>query len=139
MDRLFSPSSHSCSGENMTKQSIKQTLSVCVCANTAIFLLLAYFHALPTDPKSAVFIDFWGRFTVYSLWFIGSVAYLRYLPTLAKRCVLFIVCLNIPAFLLLAYFDKVSMTPDTIVLTDFWGRLTVYSLWVICHEAYKAL
>jgi hypothetical protein len=122
----------------MTKQIVKQVLTFLVCANTVSFLLLAYLHLLPTDPKSAIFIDFWGRFTVYSLWFIGSVVYARYLPNLARRVVIFIVCANIPLFLLLAYFDKLSMKPDTIVFTDFWGRLTVYSFWIICYEAYKA-
>jgi len=47
------------------------------------------------------------------------------------------VCANIPFFLLLAYFDKISNTPDTIVMVDFWGRITVYSLWVLCYEFYK--
>src|SRR5471030_3184549 len=116
----------------MTKQTLKQVLSFLVCANTALFLLLAYMHVLPTDSKSAIFIDFWGRFTVYSLWFIGAVAYTRYLPDVARRVVIFIICANIPLFLLLAYFDKVSMKPDTLIFVDFWGRLTVYSAWIIC-------
>jgi hypothetical protein len=48
-----------------------------------------------------------------------------------------IIGINIPLFLLLAYFDKISNTPDTIVFVDFWGRITVYSLWFLCYEAYR--
>jgi len=32
-----------------------------------------------------------------------------------------IIAINIPLFLLLAYFDKISNTPNTIVFVDFWG------------------
>ena len=104
-----------------------------------LFLLLAYLHRLPSDPKSAIFIDFWGRFCVYSLWFIGYVLYQKYLMNypLVKRGVILVVCANIPFFLLLAYFDKITMEPDSIVFVDFWGRLTVYSFWVICYETYR--
>jgi len=49
------------------KQSLKLILSTLVVGNTVLFLVMAYFHLLSTDAKSAVFIDFWGRFTVYSL------------------------------------------------------------------------
>jgi len=121
------------------KHVLKKILGFLVCANTAGFLLLAYLHKLPTDAKSAIFIDFWGRFTVYSLWFIGYVLYTRYVQgfSLAKRTVIFIVCANIPFFLLLAYFEKIKMTDDTIVFVDFWGRLTVYSFWIICYEMYR--
>ncbi|WP_411728257.1 hypothetical protein, partial [Methyloglobulus sp.] len=45
--------------------------------------------------------------------------------------------INIPLFLLLAYYDKISNTPDMIVFVDFWGRITVYSLWFMCYEAYR--
>jgi hypothetical protein len=51
--------------------------------------------------------------------------------------VLLIIALNIPLFLLLAYYDKISNTPDMIVFVDFWGRITVYSLWFMCYEAYR--
>ena len=125
--------------EQHQKKKLKLFLSFLVVSNTLLFLVMAYFHLLSTDPKSAVFIDFWGRFTVYSLWFIGFALYVKYVsktPTL-RRLVLLIVCLNIPFFLLLAYFDKISNTPDMIVFVDFWGRITVYSLWFICYEAYR--
>ena len=49
-----------------------------VVVNTMLFLVMAYLHLLSTDAKSAVFIDFWGMFTVYSLWFIGFVLYVKY-------------------------------------------------------------
>jgi hypothetical protein len=118
---------------------IKNALAFLVVANTVIFLVMAYFHLLSTDPKSAVFIDFWGRFTVYSLWFIGFALYLKYIsPNKALRSiVLIIISLNIPFFLLMAYFDQISNTPEMIVFVDFWGRITVYSLWFMCYEAYR--
>lgn len=125
--------------ESTQKKIIKLFLSFLVVINTVLFLVMAYFHLLSTDPKSAVFIDFWGRFTVYSLWFIGFVLYVKYISkTPALRwLVLTIIGINIPLFLLLAYFDKISNTPDMIVFVDFWGRITVYSLWFMCYEAYR--
>jgi hypothetical protein len=125
--------------ELQQKKTLKLFLSFLVVANTVIFLVMAYFHLLSTDPKSAVFVDFWGRFTVYSLWFIGFALYVKYIsktPVL-RMFVLLIIALNIPFFLLLAYFDKISNTPDMIVFIDFWGRITVYSLWFMCYEAYR--
>lgn len=121
------------------KQILKHFLFVLIVTNTLLFLIMAYFHLLSTDPKSAVFIDFWGRFTVYSLWFIGFTLYVKYLANapLIRGIILSVVCLNIPLFLGLAYFDKIANTPDMIVFVDFWGRITVYSLWVICFEAYR--
>lgn len=96
-------------------------------------------HQLSNDPKSAIFIDIWGRFTVYSLWFIGYAVYRTYLQdlTFLRRLVLLIVCCNIPLFLLLAYFDKISNDPESLVFIDFWGRITIYSLWFICYEFYR--
>lgn len=121
------------------KRTLEHILAFLVVGNTLLFLLLAYFHLLSAAPKAAVFIDFWGRFTVYSMWFIGFALYLKYIATskFLRSIVLIIVCINIPLFLVLAYFDKISNTPDTIVFVDFWGRITVYSLWVICYEFYK--
>ncbi len=125
--------------ELQQKKKLKQFLSFLVVGNTLLFLVMAYFHLLSTDPKSAVFIDFWGRFTVYSLWFIGFAIYIKYLSNtpIVRSLVLLIIGINIPLFLLLAYFEKISNTPDTIVFVDFWGRITVYSLWFICYEAYR--
>jgi hypothetical protein len=125
--------------ELQQKKTLKLFLSFLVVANTVIFLVMAYFHLLSTDPKSAVFVDFWGRFTVYSLWFIGFALYVKYIsktPVL-RLLVLLVIAINIPLFLLLAYFDKISNTPDMIVFIDFWGRITVYSLWFMCYEAYR--
>jgi hypothetical protein len=121
------------------KKKLKQLLSFLVVVNTLLFLVMAYFHLLSTDAKSAVFIDFWGRFTVYSLWFIGFAIYVKYLSNtpVVRWLVLLIIGINIPLFLLLAYFDKISNTPDTIVFVDFWGRITVYSLWFLCYEGYR--
>ena len=124
---------------DIKKRNLKNLLAFLVVANTAIFLIMAYFHWLSTDAKSAVFIDFWGRFTVFSLWFIGFALYLKYIsPNKPLRnIVLTAISLNIPFFLLMAYFDKISNTPETIVFVDFWGRITVYSLWFMCYEAYR--
>ena len=121
------------------KKRLENLLAFLVVGNTLLFLVLAYFHLLSTAPKAAVFIDFWGRFTVYSMWFIGFALYVKYISKsqALRFVVLTTVCVNIPLFLLLAYFDKISNTPDTIVFVDFWGRITVYSLWVICYEFYK--
>ena len=121
------------------KKRLENLLAFLVVGNTLLFLVLAYFHLLSTAPKAAVFIDFWGRFTVYSMWFIGFALYVKYISKsqALRFIVLTTVCINIPLFLLLAYFDKISNTPDTIVFVDFWGRITVYSLWVICYEFYK--
>ena len=44
-------------------------------SNTLVFLVNAYFDLHSTDPKSAVFVDFWRRITVYSLWYICYEAY----------------------------------------------------------------
>ena len=121
------------------KQMVKRVLGFIICANTILFLALAYLHRLPNDPKSAIFIDFWGRFTVYSLWFIGWFAFSK-IPRdsrMMRGFVLLLVCGNIPLFLSLAYFDKISMNENSIVFVDFWGRLTVYSVWVLCYEVYK--
>ena len=120
-------------------KNVKSFFGFLVVTNTVLFLVMAYFHMLSTAPKAAVFIDFWGRFTVYSMWFIGFSLYLKYVSLVnpLRNIVLFVTCINIPLFLLLAYFDTISNTPDTIVFVDFWGRITVYSLWVLCYEAYK--
>jgi hypothetical protein len=121
------------------KQTLRLFLSFVVVANTLLFLVMAYFHILSTDPKSAVFIDFWGRFTVYSLWFIGFALYVKYISknSILRIAVLLVIVVNIPFFLLMAYFDKISNTPDMIVFVDFWGRITVYSLWFMCYEAFQ--
>lgn len=121
------------------KKTLKLCLSFLVVANTLLFLVMAYFHLLSTDPKSAVFVDFWGRFTVYSLWFIGFALYVKYVSKTStlRLLVLLVIAINIPLFLLLAYYDKISNTPDMIVFVDFLGRITVYSLWFMCYEAYR--
>lgn len=67
--------------EIQQKKKLKQFLSFLVVANTLLFLVMAYLHWLSTDPKAAVFVDFWGRFTVYSMWFTGFAIYVKYLLT----------------------------------------------------------
>lgn len=121
------------------KKTIKNSIIFLVVSNTFIFLLLAVTHQLPTDSKALVFIDFWGRLTVYSLWAIGYAVYRMYIVNYAwlKRIIIFLVCLNIPLFLLLAYFDKINNDPENLAMIDFWGRITVYSLWFMGYEAYR--
>ena len=41
--------------------------------------------------------------------------------------------LNIPLFLGLSYADKIKVTPENLAVIDFWGRLTVYSLWFMLY------
>jgi hypothetical protein len=122
------------------KTFVSKFLSALIIINTVLFVALAFAHKLSTEPKAAVFVDFWGRFTVYSMWFIGFTVYVRYLSKtfLPRIIVVSAVCLNIPLFLLLAYCDKISNSPEMLVYIDFWGRITVYSLWVICFELYKS-
>ncbi len=120
------------------KKIINQVLVTIVGANAFIFLLLAYLEKLSTDPKDLVFIDFWGRLCVYSLWFVGYALYRKYIveKIVLKRILIFIVCVNIPFFLLMGYFDKLSTDPKALPFIDFWGRLTVYSLWFMAYEFY---
>lgn len=122
----------------MSKPVIRQLLGILVALNAIIFLLLAYFQVFSSTPRAIVFIDFWGRLCVYSLWFTGYALYKKYLPrkSLLKTTIIVIVCLNIPVFLLLGYFNKLSPDLATLPFVDFWGRLTVYSLWFMAYEFY---
>lgn len=122
----------------MSKLVIRQLLGILVALNAIIFLLLAYFQVFSSTPRAIVFIDFWGRLRVYSLWFTGYALYKKYLPrkSLLKTSIIVIVCLNIPVFLLLGYFNKLSPDLATLPFVDFWGRLTVYSLWFMAYEYY---
>ena len=123
----------------ITKNRIDQFLVFLIGTNAFIFLLLAYLGKLSTNPKDLVFIDFWGRLCVYSLWFTGYALYRKYLPEegFFRKAAVFTVLINIPLFLLLGYFDKLSTDPKDLPFIDFWGRITVYSLWFIMYEAYQ--
>ncbi len=120
------------------KKRINQVLVTIVGANAFIFLLLAYLEKLSTAPEDLVFIDFWGRLCVYSLWFAGYALYRQFIITkiILKQAVIIIICLNIPFFLLMGYFNKLSTDPKALPFIDFWGRLTVYSLWFMAYEFY---
>lgn len=122
-----------------TKRAIEKALVLLVGLNALSFLLLAYLEKLSTDPQALVFIDFWGRLCVYSLWFVGYTLYRRYaIGRVALRTMIqSIVIVNIPVFLLLGYFDKLSTSSQALPFIDFWGRLTVYSLWFIAYEFYR--
>ena len=122
------------------KKIINRVLVSVVGANAVLFLLLAYLEKLSTNPKDLVFIDFWGRLCVYSLWFVGYALYRIYIVDRAilKHFVILIVCLNIPFFLIMGYFDKLSTDPKALPFIDFWGRLTVYSLWFMGYEFYRS-
>jgi len=121
------------------KKTIQQVLGTLVAANAIIFLLLAYMQVFSDTPRAIVFIDFWGRLCVYSLWFTGYALYRKYLPekSILKSIIIFIVCLNIPLFLTLGYLNKLSPDLATLPFVDFWGRLTVYSLWFMAYEFYR--
>ena len=63
----------------ITKQKIDQFIIFLIGTNAFIFLLLAYLGKLSTNPKDLVFIDFWDRLCVYSMWFTGYALYRKYL------------------------------------------------------------
>lgn len=110
-----------------------------VVTNILVFGFLAFTGQISGDPKTIVFIDFWGRFVVYSLWFVGYALYRRYLDGMPaiQNFVIAAIAINIPLFLTLSYFDKVHVTEENLAVVDFWGRLTVYSLWFMLYELYR--
>jgi hypothetical protein len=122
-----------------TKRNIRLALSILVSGNTLIFLVLAYLGMISNNPKTLIFIDFWGRLTVYSFWFVSYALYRKYLTDriILKRFVIFTVCSNIPLFLLLGYFEVITLNTHSAVFIDFWGRLTVYSVWFMAYELYR--
>jgi len=110
-----------------------------VIANVLVFASLAFTGNISGDPSTIVFIDFWGRFVVYSLWIVAYVIYRRLFddkPAIQNLIILLVV-LNIPLFLGLSYADKIKVTPENLAVIDFWGRLTVYSLWFMLYELYR--
>lgn len=121
------------------KKIIQQILGTLVAANAIVFLVLAYMQVFSDTPRAIVFIDFWGRLCVYSLWFTGYALYRKYLPerSVLKTIIVSIVIINIPVFLTLGYFNKLSPDLATLPFIDFWGRLTVYSLWFMAYEFYR--
>jgi len=121
------------------KKNIRLALSFLVVGNTLIFLVLAFLGMISNNPKTLIFIDFWGRLTVYSFWFISYALYRLYIydKVMLRRIVIFVVCSNIPLFLLMGYFEVVSLDTHSAVFIDFWGRLTVYSLWFMAYELYR--
>jgi hypothetical protein len=123
-----------------SKQFVTELLVTLIGINAIVFLLLAYLGKLSTNPKDLVFIDFWGRLCVYSLWFVGYALYRKYIltKTILKYLLLTLVILNIPFFLLMGYFDQLSTSAQALPFIDFWGRLTVYSLWFMAYELYRS-
>ena len=121
------------------KKIIRNIVIFLVVANLVFFLTLAFEGMLPADPRQLVFIDFWGRFGVYSLWFIGYALYRKYIADkpLVRSLVILALCINIPLFLGLGYFEKFSTQPEAVAVIDFWGRLTVYSFWFMLYEVYR--
>ena len=61
------------------KKTVTKILVSIIAINAFVFLLLAYLKKLSTEPKDLVFIDFWGRLTVYSLWFMAYELYRNYI------------------------------------------------------------
>jgi hypothetical protein len=121
------------------KKLIQQILGTLVAANAIVFLTLAYFQMFSDTPRAIVFIDFWGRLCVYSLWFTGYALYRKYLPvkSVLRTIIILIICITIPVFLTLGYFNKLSPDLATLPFIDFWGRITVYSLWFMAYEFYR--
>jgi hypothetical protein len=122
-----------------TKKNLRLFLSFLVVGNTLVFLILAFLGMISNNPKTLIFIDFWGRLTVYSFWFTSYAFYRIYVynKVFIRRIVIFVVCSNIPLFLLMGYFEMFTLNPHTAVFIDFWGRLTVYSVWFMAYELYR--
>lgn len=122
-----------------TRRRARNVVIAAVIANIIVFATLAFTGNISGDPKTIVFIDFWGRFVVYSLWIVGYVLYRRFFDAkpLVQTIIIALVVLNIPLFLGLSYADKVQVTPENLAVIDFWGRLTVYSLWFMLYELYR--
>ena len=70
---------------------------------------------------------------------MGYALYRRYLDGMPaiQNFVIAAIAINIPLFLTLSYFDKVHVTEENLAVVDFWGRLTVYSLWFMLYELYR--
>jgi hypothetical protein len=118
---------------------VRQVCVTLVLANTAIFLGLALTGRISNAPETIVFVDFWGRFTVYSFWFLAFALFERTIGKIpiVKLAVIILLLLNIPLFLSLAYLGKLPGDPVSAVLIDFWGRLAVYSLWFMAYLTYN--
>lgn len=60
-----------------TKAVLRFACLVAVITNLIVFLTLSYCNKLhmADEARSAIFIDFWGRWTVYSLWFMMYEVY----------------------------------------------------------------
>ena len=61
------------------KNIIKQLLGALIAANAIIILVLAYLQVFSSTPRAIVFIDFWGRLTIYSLWLMAYDFYQNYM------------------------------------------------------------
>lgn len=62
-----------------TRIANKRLLIALLLGNTLAFLTLALSGGISNAPDALVYFDFWGRLTVYSLWFIGYEAYRRHI------------------------------------------------------------
>ena len=58
-----------------SKKNVERLLAFPVTANLILFLTLACLGKVSNDPNTLVFLDFWGRLTVYSLWFMACELY----------------------------------------------------------------
>jgi hypothetical protein len=122
-----------------SRTTLRRLVIGIVVVNILVFGYLAFSSRISGAPETIVFVDFWGRFVVYSLWFVGYALYRRYLDAYpqVQTAIIALVTLNIPLFLILSYFDKVKVTPENLAVVDFWGRLTVYSFWFMLYELYR--
>jgi len=121
------------------RRMLRRAVIFAVIANIVLFASLAFTGNISGDPSTIVFIDFWGRFVVYSLWIVAYVIYRRLFDDkpVVQTLIILLVVLNIPLFLGLSYADKIQVTPENLAVIDFWGRLTVYSLWFMLYELYR--
>jgi hypothetical protein len=122
-----------------TRQTLRRVVIFAVIANVVLFASLAFTGNISGDPSTIVFIDFWGRFVVYSLWIVAYVIYRRLFDDkpVIQNLIILLVVLNIPLFLGLSYAGRIEVTPENLAVIDFWGRLTVYSLWFMLYELYR--
>lgn len=121
------------------RRAIRLACAAIVITNTVIFLTLALSGTISNAPATIVFVDFWGRLTVYSFWFLAFAFYERMFadrPAI-RTAILVLLALNVPLFLGTAYAGLLPEDPVSAVMIDFWGRLTVYSVWFVAYLAYN--
>ena len=57
---------------------VRAVLLFLIVLNTLAFFVMAVLGRLNVEGKALVFVDFWGRVTAYSVWFIAYETYRVY-------------------------------------------------------------